>query len=337
MNSETEIIKAILGNFRKSSHHKNDFFQSDSEIIRIGCKDYLISIDTYSDEDHFRLSDPYILGMNLATCTLSDIFACGGKPIIYMNSINCEHSWDLNYIDSLSKGISSVLQKCGAPFAGGDFGYCRSWNYTGVVIGQSDRIITRKGASSGDLIYVTGQIGRGNFEAASVLCNKGIKEDDLFKKHPVIFPIRIQESALISKFASSCIDTSDGLFRSLQIISDINNCGFIVSSVPFYSPGTQWTESVGLPEECLIFGECGEYELLFTVSPSDEKNLLKNASETGIRLYRIGRITENCSRILYNNKYKFILNDFNIYARDFYDHYQYIALLTKYLLSIRTE
>lgn len=333
MNSENEIIKTILKNFRKSPLHKNEFFQSDSEIITLGGTDYLISVDSYSDEDHFRLNDPYTLGMNLAACTLSDIFACGGRPLFFCNSLTCVSSWSVDYIDNLSKGISYVLNKCGASFIGGDFGQSSNWNFTGVVIGQSERIVTRKGASPGDLLYTTGEIGKGNFEAASVLNKLGNVTHDLFKNNPVIFPVRLMESHLVSKYASSCIDTSDGLFKSLSIISEVNNSGFEISDPPYFLQGVEWTKSVGLPVECLMFGECGEYELLFTVHPENEEPLLKDALESECKLYRIGRITNDCSKILNNNNHSVILNGFNIYARDFTDHYQYINCLTQYLLS----
>ncbi|RJP70984.1 MAG: thiamine-monophosphate kinase [Ignavibacteriales bacterium] len=336
MISEYEIIKTILGNFRKSDRHRNQFFQSDSEIIKLGNKDYLITVDTYSNEDHFRLNDPYILGMNLATCTLSDIFACGGKPLFFCNSLNCEHSWSIDFIDSLSKGIAYVLEKCGIAFIGGDFGYCENWNFTGIAIGEANKIVTRKGANDGDLIFLTGEIGRGNFEAASSLyeINSG-EGDELFEKHKIIFPLRFREAELVSSYATSCIDTSDGLYKSLDIISEINECGFVVNNLPYFKPGIDWINKIGLPKECLLFGECGEYELLFTINQRDEKILIKDAEDIGIKLFCIGKITKEKSKILEIKNKQLLLNDFNIAARDFKDHYEYIKCLTEYLISRR--
>jgi len=337
MNTESDLIKMILKNFRKSPCHRNEFFHSDSEIITLGSRDYLISTDTYSDEDHFRMDDPYKLGMNLAACTLSDIFACGGRPLFFCNSLSCESSWEKEYIDRLAKGIAAILDKCETGFIGGDFGYSPDWNFTGIVIGEAEKIVTRKGACPGDLIYLTGVIGSGNFEAASVLGRLDGKSGDFFSKHPVYFPVRMKEAMLISKYAAACIDTSDGLFRSLNIISEINNCGFEIYNVPYFEPGVQWTKTTGLPTECLMFGECGEYELLFTVSPDVEEDLLKDSLLQGCALFKIGRITENLSKILNTPERKMILNDFNISARDYSDHYKYISCLTEFLNSGRNN
>lgn len=337
METEDQIIKQILKNFRKSPLHKNEFFESDSEIIRLGDKDYLITVDNYSDEDHFRTGNPYNLGMNLASCTLSDIFACGGKPLFFCNSLSKENKWDLEFVDQLSKGIARILTECHTGFVGGDIGVSDKWNFTGVAFGGSEKIITRKGAKIGDLIYLTGEIGRGNFESASQLSKLGSGLDSLFAENPVLFPIRFKESQLVSNYANCCIDTSDGLLKSLNIISEINNTGFIVSDIPYYVPGKILTEKLKLPEEILMFGETGEYELLFTVSPDNESELLQEAVSANIHLQKIGRITESLIKILDKNNTKILLNDFNICARSFKNHYEYIKALTDYLINKITK
>ena len=79
---------------------------------------------------------------------------------------------------------------------------------------------------------------------------------------------RLKESELVRRFASSCIDTSDGLAVSLKILSGLNHCGFDVAEVPFAEAATRFCEQNGVPRALLALGECGEYELLFTVRPA---------------------------------------------------------------------
>ncbi len=55
------------------------------------------------------------------------------------------------------------------------------------------------------------------------------------------------------------------MLNALKILSDINATGFTVTSIPYYPPGVTLTHLLGLPVELLMSGECGEYELLFTV------------------------------------------------------------------------
>jgi thiamine-monophosphate kinase len=271
--------------------------------------------------------------MNFAACTLSDIFACGGKPLLFCNSLNCEHGWDTDYIDSIARGISSILDECGAGFIGGDFGYSEKWNFTGVVIGETDKAVKRTGAKEGDLLYISGEIGSGNFEAGSQFGSLAVGLEDLFIKNPVVFPLRNQEAELVSKYASACIDTSDGLFTSLSQLAELNNLGFTVSDIPYINYGKELTDKLGLMEEVLFFGECGEYELLMAVSPENEQKLLSDAEDIESRLYKIGVLTADEKRVLISGDREMLINDYDISARDFRDHNQYIKRLIMYLRS----
>lgn len=337
MSTENQIISEILKNFKKTPLHKNNFFESDCEIINLGNKDYLLTVDSYSEEDHFRVDDPFTLGVNLAIGTISDIFACGGKPILFFNSFTKEESWDLDYVNLLSKGIASVLEKCDIGFVGGDIGFSDRWNFTGIVIGETEKLIKRTGIKLNDLIYVTGEIGNGNFEAASRLINQRYELNSLFKQNKVVFPLRQRESRLISKHANACIDTSDGLFKSLNILSEVNNTGFIISEIPYSLIGSDLVKLLDLPPETLMFGESGEYELLFTVSPNLEEELIVEAESKDINLHKIGTVVNESKKILRAYNRDFDLSDFNIWGRDFDDHYDYILSLSEYLRNKITK
>ena len=331
MNAEYKLINQILKNFKRSVFHGNEFFSSDSEIIELAGKKYLITVDGYSDEDHFRIDDPLRLGKNLTACTLSDIFACGGRPVFFCNSLTAAHSWNDEYVNNLAKGIAEVLNECGAGFIGGDMGFCDRWNFTGIAIGESEKIVTREGAEPGSSIYITGKIGSGNFEAASRLLEGGKGLEELFPNNPVSFPVRMKEAGLVSKFAKCCIDTSDGLFRSLKILSEINNTGFIINNIPWYGPAMDLTKILKLPVEILIFGESGEYELLFAVDEEKEKEMLKEAEALKINITKIGEITEYKHQLIKTKNREISTEDFDIWARDYCDHLVYIKALTDYI------
>ena len=87
MSREKDIITRIANQLPRSNKQLNNLFESDSEIIQFGSKKLLLTIDEFSDEDHFRNHDPYILGWNLAVATISDILASGGQPTFYGHSI----------------------------------------------------------------------------------------------------------------------------------------------------------------------------------------------------------------------------------------------------------
>jgi len=333
MNSEKETILRIVRSMPPSAKHVNDVFHSDSEIVEIGGKQYLFSIDTFSDEDHFRTDKPYLLGRNLCACTASDILACGGTLVFFSHSLTIPQTWDLEYIGKLAEGIADVITLCKGFFAGGDLNSSSQWSFTGAAFGEAARIVTREGARPGDLLYLTGAVGAGNFEAASELCARDPGLSALLDNNRVEFPLRTAEAPLMARHASACIDTSDGLLNGLMMLAEINAIGFAVKSIPYFPPGVTLAQHLGLPVEILMAGECGEYELLFTVSPEREAAMLREAQERRMTLHLIGRMTEKGTASVMSADRAMDVGDFAISARAFRDHGEYIAALTRYLIG----
>ena len=137
----------------------------------------------------------------------------------------------------------------------------------------------------------------------------------------------------MSKYASACIDTSDGLLNALIMLSDINAIGFTVTSVPYYMPGVTLMHLLGLPVELLMAGECGEYELLFTVPPEREQNMVREAQNHQLKLYQIGRMTEPGNAVVMSANQGIDVRDFDLSARNYRDHREYVAMLTTYLMN----
>jgi thiamine-monophosphate kinase len=149
----------------------------------------------------------------------------------------------------------------------------------------------------------------------------------------VEFPLHIAASKLVSKYASACIDTSDGLLNALLILSEINAIGFAVSSVPYYTPGVMLTHLLGLPVEILMAGECGEYELLFTVHPEHEQEMVREAQLHSMKLYRIGKMAEPGEATVMSANQGIDVRDFDLCARNYRDQREYVAMLTTYLVD----
>src|SRR4029079_862372 len=79
---------------------------------------------------------------------------------------------------------------------------------------------------------------------------------------------RLFESRLVRKYATACIDTSDGLFPALSVLSEINNTGVHLTTPlqEILHPRAKKTcQSADLPSWFLLAGPHGEYELLFTI------------------------------------------------------------------------
>ena len=112
MSREKDIITRIANQLPRSDKQLNNLFESDSEIIQLDFTKLLFTVDEFSDEDHFRDHDPYILGWNLTVATISDILASGGLPRYYGHSVMIDkNKWDDFYLEHFSVGIADVLRK----------------------------------------------------------------------------------------------------------------------------------------------------------------------------------------------------------------------------------
>lgn len=332
MSKERDLIRIITSKLPRSKDQLNDLFESDAEIINYGSKKLLVSIDEFSDEDNFRSHDPYTLGWNLAIATISDILASGGHPRFYAHSIIIDkNNWDDSYLDKFSAGIGEVLKKTGTSFIGGDMGSADKWGYTGVVLGETDKPVKRKGAKPGDIIFMTGKTGAGNLEAALKLYSEKLLLNKILKHYPVRFPCRIKESQIISRYATSCIDSSDGVLNALKTISELNKTGFEITEIPYIQNGILACKILSKPIELLLMGECGEYELVFTMDKKDMDYMTDEAKKQKLVFTCIGQITEEPSQILTSRNGRIDFTGFNICARDFTDVNLYLEALINFL------
>jgi thiamine-monophosphate kinase len=335
MDRERHIIQIILQSLSKSFGNVNEFFESDAVIFLMGDQKMLFTVDEFSAEDHFRDTDAFTLGWNLAVATLSDILGSGGDPKWFGHSVTIPDKWDDTFIKNCSAGIAQCLEESKASFIGGDIGSGDSWHYTGIAIGSSESQLTRKGAKAGDLIYMTGLVGSGNFEAACDIYSHLPLLGPIIKKHKVRFPLRLSESKVIRNYATSCIDSSDGIMRALLTLSEINQTGFIVDKLNYLSEGKLACKLLGKPVEMLCLAECGEYELVFTCPLEKEKVLLEEGESKNLKFNKLGVVTED-KKYLFNMKGNRIdFTNHSLFARDFDNTSEYLAALEKYIRNAK--
>ena len=334
MYGEKAIINTMASLLPRSSDQLNGLFESDSEIISFHGKKMLFTVDDYSREDRFRDQDPYSLGWNLTVATLSDILASGGLPRYYAHSVNYnEASWTKEYITQFCKGVSDVLKNSDTYFIGGDTGTSEQWHYTGVAIGESESPLTRVGAKAGDLILMTGQIGAGNLEAAFSIYSDHPVLNRILKKFKTRFPIRKREAVLIRGFASSCIDSSDGVLNALLTLAELNGYGFELTNTPYLTRGKAACKILSKPQELLLLGECGEYELVFTIPETEYNTFLHHAKALDLSFNLLGRITDSPGKILKTAGREIDFSLFEIRGRDYSNVSLYLEDLTHYLNS----
>ncbi len=332
MSREKEMITEINKHMPKSANQLNKLFEADSEIIDFHGHGLLYNIDEFSEEDLLRDEDPYVLGWNMAVGSISDILASGGKPMYYAHSLSMRTSWSKEYVAKFSCGIADVLKEAGAAFIGGDLGISRTWRYTGTVIGDlQGPPLLRSGAKVGDGIFLTGPVGRGNVEAALKLYSENQLVKQLTGGWKNSFRLRSKEAEVIKKYSSCCIDTSDGVFNALNTVAEMSRTGFAVGNLPYVKSGLLLATVLNIPKEVLFFGECGEYELLFTLCKGVEAEFLKEAQEKKLKFHRIGEVKEQGKKSLWEKDREIDLTTYDLRARDYQDPKEYLREAVNFL------
>jgi thiamine-monophosphate kinase len=194
------------------------------------------------------------IGWMTAAVTLSDIAAMGARPAVVLLAIGLDQSGRLREI---LEGAKSCCQTCGTILAGGDLDSHQELTLvsSGVGCSTAGKVIRRSGAQAGDIIGITGPLGR----AQAAL--EGHRQYERFLFEPVP---RVNEGQLLARAGvTSMMDISDGLVLSLYDMLDANECGFSVDST-LLPP----LEGVN-PDQCRAYAlhGGGDFELIFTCPP----------------------------------------------------------------------
>lgn len=260
----------------------------DTAVVKIGGKLLLLTIDSLVEDDHFSLhwSTPYQIGVKAMEINVSDIAANGGVPRYALISLCLRKDMEVEFVDELYKGIYSVAKRYGFEIVGGNLTHGKQIVIDVAMIGETKKPVLRSGAKIGDLICVTGDLGKSR-AGLELFRHFGpdAKRFGVAKAH--LEPrCRLKESQVISKFASAMIDVSDGLAPEVGHICEMSKVGAVVykEKIPI---SKQTLAAAGLVKKdafdfALHGGE--DYELVFTLSEKNLKMLkrrFKNFSVAG--------------------------------------------------------
>ena len=308
MTTEAEIISRI----RKRLGFNEDVLLGvgdDAAVIKTASgRDLIACCDLLVEGVHFRRewTPPRLLGWKALAVNLSDLAAMGGVPKFAMVSIALPHWCSSEFIDELFDGMSELAQSCGVAIIGGDTSSSPDSLFIDVsVIGdcQSGKAITRRGANTGDRIYVSGTLGASAVGLS--LLEAGFRLDDSqgvgdFRSKAVLKHLSPEPHLKLGRalgetgLATAMIDISDGLSTDLHHILDESSVGAVIHAgaipiaecVPSAAHGTPEADRLTL---AINSGE--EYELLFTARPENHQRVSDLAEKNGVKVSVIGDIT----------------------------------------------
>jgi thiamine-monophosphate kinase len=262
----------------------------DAAVIDGDGRHWLISTDLLAEGVHFDLG--YVpmkhLGYKAAVVNFSDIAAMNGRPTHLLVSLASSSRFTVEALEELYSGLRQACEKYHVDLIGGDTSSSRSGLVLSLtVIGECSPADTvyRSGASEGDLLCVSGDLGAA-YMGLLVL----EREKKVFEVNPQAQPeldgydyiLRRQLKPeprldIIEQLANkevkptSMIDISDGL--SSEILHLCKNsglgCRLYEEKVPIDEETASTSRSFNIEPIVAALSGGEDYELLFTVQQSD--------------------------------------------------------------------
>lgn len=265
----------------------------DAAVVDIPEGKLVVTTDSLVENVHFKTSwvTPEFLGRKAALTNISDISAMGATPLYALISLIFPKIYfSESFIRSLYKGFKKEFHPLGVSIIGGNISKGESLSVTITVIGRSDnKPLTRTGARVGDLICVTGTLGKAKEELDALMSGRK-KKWTLLPPNRLSFAQKLAERQL----ATSCIDVSDGLSIDLHRLIKASNVGAEIQALA--------RGPLANIDLTLYGGE--EYELLFTIPKDriDECKALSRIEKTPVSI--IGEVVDrnNVTLIMKNGK-----------------------------------
>ena len=300
LNSEWELIKKIsLVSGTAPCPGLIQGIGDDCAVFVTGENRYgLITTDISIENVHFKSScaSPEEIGFKAMSGNMSDIAAMGGRPCLAFVSLGLPRGLDASYVESLYRGMTRAAGAGGPKIAGGDISSSEVLVINITVYGEAgpEKPVMRKGAQTGDTIYLTGTTGpsRAGLEILTDGIDRGLYPE-LVKKHltPGNRTNDVEEILTLYR-PSAMIDVSDGLLSDLRHLCEASDRGFVLFSekIPVSPELQAYARDRGKGPLAYVLNSGEEFELVFTasVSPVETRHL-----RSGIPVTPIGSIVEN--------------------------------------------
>lgn len=273
----------------------------DCAAIDMGDKFLLVTTDMMVTKAHIpKGMGPYDIGWSIIAVNLSDIAAMGGTPLGLVTAIGITRGHPIEFIEQMVDGMNDCARRFNTSIVGGDTKEHDDLVLCGTAFGVVSKkgILLRKGAKPGDLIAVTGSLGRAGAGFYSMKKALNLKEAEDALKRP--WP-RVKEGMVMSAsgFVTSCMDISDGLSTSIFEMSRNSGMTYEVdyAKVPKAKEVDMAFHDLERQKDLVLnFGD--DFELLFTIKREAENDLAELSRECGCQMTVIGKVTSGEENIL---------------------------------------
>lgn len=253
-----------------------------------------VSTDTLVEGRHFLSTvDPVRLGHKALAVNLSDLAACGAKPLAFTLALTLPRV-QADWLEGFAQGLLALADAHDCELIGGDT--TAGPLAIGItVMGEvpAGQALLRHGAQVGDDIWVSGLPGEARLalEAFRGTLHPGLSatEFDAARLAMEMPTPRVALGQGLRGLAHSAIDVSDGLLGDLGHILRRSRVGACLDLdqlpiSPLLAPRSreqQWD---------MVLAGGDDYELVFTAPPAKREAVHTLETQLGLILTRIGRV-----------------------------------------------
>ena len=259
-----------------------------------------ISSDMLVEGRHFLSTvDPFKLGHKALAVNLSDLAACGAKPLAFTLALALP-SADAAWAAPFAQGLFALADAHGCELIGGDttqgpLNICITvFGEVPVLSGRSQALL-RSGAQAGDDLYVSGTVGDARMALEvfrGTLSLPGAVFEAARQRMEQPTP-RIALGMALRGIATAAIDISDGLLGDLGHILKQSGAGATVDADSAASRVASRAHCSDIaPAQWRDWALAGgdDYELLFCAPVSQREAVTAAAQASQTVVTRIGRI-----------------------------------------------
>lgn len=284
------LIKHLTENFSLKNSTTEISVGDDAAVINPEGKKVVISTDTLAEGVHFNLG--YVplkhLGYKAVVANLSDIAAMNATPTQILVSVAVSNRFPVEALEEIFSGIHLACERYSVDLAGGDTTSSNAGliiTLTAVGLEHSENLVRRSGAKANDLLVVSGDLGGAYLglqilerEHAVYLADPNMQPEmegyDYILERQLKPEARTDIKKTLEELGikpTSMIDISDGLASEILHLSDQSKVGFRLyeEKIPLDPVTISTAEEFHLNPVMAALSGGEDYELLFTVKPSD--------------------------------------------------------------------
>lgn len=278
-----------------------------------------VSSDMLVEGRHFLSTvAPQRLGHKALAVNLSDLAACGARPIGFTLALAMPRV-DERFLEGFARGLLALADEHECELIGGDTTQ-GPLNLCITVFGElpSGQALLRSGAQAGDDLYVSGTLG--DARAALEVFRGGLVVDgaafDSLRRAMEQPQPRVALGQALRGIATSAIDVSDGLLGDLGHILNRSRLGATLDVDALPRSAVLRTLPAALQREYTLAGG-DDYELVFSAPPDRAAAVTGAAQASGVGVTRIGRLAADPGLRLVDADGAAVANDYGSF-----DHFK---------------